>query len=103
VEHHPWFPHRTNVEFVERRSDSTLRMRVWERGAGITLACGTGACASAVAAYRRGLTGRRVTVELDGGALHIAWRESDDHILMTGPAVLSFSGDVAIDALRAAS
>jgi diaminopimelate epimerase len=94
IERHAWFPARINVEFVERRSDNEIRMRVWERGVGITDACGTGACAAAVAAHRRGLTGRKVTVELDGGALDIEWREEDDHILMTGPAVLSFEGDV---------
>jgi diaminopimelate epimerase len=94
IEHHPWFPARTNVEFVERRSESAIRMRVWERGIGITDACGTGALASVVAAHRRGLTGRKVKVELDGGMLDIEWREEDDHVLMTGPAVLSFEGDI---------
>jgi len=100
IEHHPWFPKRTNVEFVERRSNNEIRMRVWERGVGITQACGTGACASVVASARRGLTGRNVTVELDGGVLAIEWRESDDHMLMTGPAMLSFEGDVDISALE---
>ncbi|MEI9932029.1 MAG: hypothetical protein WDM89_16185 [Rhizomicrobium sp.] len=71
---------------------------MWERGAGITSACGTGACASAVAAHRRGLTDRKVEVALDGGPLTIEWRESDDHILMTGPATLSFKGDVDLGA-----
>ena len=94
IERHPWFPARTNVEFVERRSENALRMRVWERGVGITEACGTGALASVVAAHRRGLTGRKVQVELDGGILDIEWREEDDHVLMTGPASLSFEGDV---------
>jgi len=100
VEHHPWFPKRTNVEFVEKLSDKEVRMRVWERGVGITEACGTGACASVVAAARRGITGRKVRVRLDGGVLDIEWRESDDHILMTGPALLSFSGEVEIGALE---
>ena len=99
IEHHPWFPARTNVEFVERRSDTSLRMRVWERGAGVTLACGTGACASVVAAHRRGLTGRKVEVELDGGTLDIEWRESDGHIVMTGPTSLSYRGEVDLAAL----
>lgn len=99
IERHPWFPNRTNVEFVEMRSDTALRMRVWERGVGITEACGTGACASVVAAHRRGLTGRKVKVELDGGTLDIEWREEDDHVLMTGPAVLSFEGDVDLASL----
>ena len=94
IELHPWFPARTNVEFVEKLSDDALRMRVWERGVGITEACGTGACASVVAAHRRGLTGRKVKVELDGGVLDIEWRENDDHVLMTGSAVLSFEGEV---------
>nr|TFG52769.1 MAG: diaminopimelate epimerase [Hyphomicrobiales bacterium] len=94
IEHHAWFPARTNVEFVETRAENAIRMRVWERGIGITQACGTGACASVVAAHRRGLTGRKVAVELDGGMLDIEWRESDDHILMTGPTALSFEGEV---------
>jgi diaminopimelate epimerase len=101
VEHHAWFPARTNVEFVEPRSQESLRMRVWERGVGVTQACGTGACAAVVAAYRRGLTGREVTVELDGGRLEIVWRESDNHILMTGSATLSFEGEVDLAALKA--
>ncbi|HEY4264889.1 MAG TPA: diaminopimelate epimerase [Micropepsaceae bacterium] len=96
IERHPWFPSRTNVEFVERRGDSALRMRVWERGAGITLACGTGACAAAVASFLRGLTGRKVKLILDGGELEIEWRESDDHVLMTGPTRFSFAGEVNI-------
>jgi diaminopimelate epimerase len=99
IEHHPWFPSRTNVEFVARRIDGTLRMRVWERGAGITLACGTGACAAAVAANLRGITGRKVKLILDGGELGIEWRESDDHVLMTGPARFSFAGEVNIAGL----
>jgi diaminopimelate epimerase len=99
IERHPWFPLRTNVEFVERRSPRELRMRVWERGAGITLACGTGACAAAVAASLRGLTERKATVVLDGGELEIEWRESDDHVLMTGPVGFSFGGEVNINAL----
>ena len=94
IERHPWFPARTNVEFVETRADDAIRMRVWERGVGVTESCGTGACASVVAANRRGLTGRKVKVELDGGVLAIEWRENDDHLLMTGPAALSFKGEV---------
>jgi diaminopimelate epimerase len=101
IEHHPWFPSRTNVEFVEPRGRGTLRMRVWERGAGVTLACGTGACAAAVAAHLRGIAGRKVTLLLDGGELGIEWRESDDHVLMTGPAKFSFGGEVDLKALRA--
>ena len=101
IEHHPWFPARTNVEFVEPRGPQRLRMRVWERGAGITRACGTGACAAAVAANLRGLTERKVTVVLDGGELEIDWREDDDHVLMTGPVGFSFGGEVDIKALLA--
>ena len=101
IERHPWFPARTNVEFVERRSDDAIRMRVWERGVGVTDACGTGALASVVAAHRRGLTGRKVEVELDGGTLDIEWREDDDHLLMTGPAALSFEGEVDLAKLGA--
>jgi diaminopimelate epimerase len=101
IERHPWFPLRTNVEFVERRGPRRLRMRVWERGAGITRACGSGACAVAVAASVRGLVERNVTVELDGGDLQIEWREEDDHVLMTGPVGFSFAGEVDVKALLA--
>jgi diaminopimelate epimerase len=99
IEHHPWFPYRTNVEFAAKQGDDHLRMRVWERGAGITLACGTGACAVAVAANLRGLTDRKVRVTLDGGDLTIGWRETDDHVLMTGPARFSFAGETDLGAL----
>ncbi|ABC21984.1 diaminopimelate epimerase [Rhodospirillum rubrum] len=93
IEHHGLFPNRTNVEAVHLRADGRLRMRVWERGVGITRACGTGACASAVAAMRRGLiAGRTAEVVLDGGTLGIVWRESDGHVLMTGSATLAYSG-----------
>ena len=90
VEHDPLFPERTNVEFASLTATDRLRMRVWERGAGITLACGSGACATAVAAHLRGLTGRRVTLDLDGGALEIDWR--DDGVWMTGPVAHVFDG-----------
>lgn len=99
IEGHPMFPERTNVEFVSVPGKNRLRMRVWERGVGITSACGTGACATAVAAFRRGLSGRKVEVILDGGSLQIELRERDDHILMTGPAALAFTGDVDLKAL----
>lgn len=89
-EHHPLFPQSTNVEFITLTAPDTLRMRVWERGSGITQACGSGACAAAVAAHRRGLTGRRVTVDLDGGRLMIDWR--DDGVWMTGPVAYVFDG-----------
>jgi diaminopimelate epimerase len=101
IEGHPWFPLRTNVEFVQRLSSRRLRMRVWERGAGITRACGTGACAAAVAANVRGLSERKVALVLDGGELEIEWRESDDHVLMTGPVGFAFGGEVDINALMA--
>jgi diaminopimelate epimerase len=85
------FPARINVEIVQRLSPTLLRMRVWERGAGITRACGTGAAASLVAAHRRGLVGRKATIVLDGGPLEIEWRE-DGHAIMTGPVATSFAG-----------
>jgi diaminopimelate epimerase len=94
IETHPLFPARTNVEFVSLAAPDRLRMRVWERGVGITLACGTGACAALVAAARKGLTGRRGEVVLDGGTLQIEWRESDGHVIMTGPAALVYRGQV---------
>ena len=90
LEHDPLFPERTNVEFAEVRADGTIRLRVWERGTGITLACGTGACATAVAAARRGLTGREVRIELDGGWLSLDWR--DDGIWMAGATAHVFDG-----------
>lgn len=88
VEHDPLFPQRTNVEFASLTGPDHLRMRVWERGTGITLACGSGACATAVAAHRRGLTGRRVVLDVDGGRLEIDWRE--DGVWMTGPTAHVF-------------
>ena len=88
LEHDPLFPERTNVEFVQVIDRKTLRQRTWERGAGITLACGSGACAVAVAAARRGLTERAVTIHLDGGPLHLDWRE--DGVWMTGPVAHVF-------------
>jgi diaminopimelate epimerase len=97
VEHDPLFPERTNVEFVEVIDEHTLRMRVWERGGMVTLACGSGACAAAVVTARRGLTGRRVTVRLDGGPLEIDWRE--DGVWMSGPTALVFEGRLSADFL----
>ena len=91
IERDSFFPKRTNVEFVEVMSKSRLKMRVWERGAGETLACGTGACAAAVAAAVKGLAGRKVTVELLGGRLKIDWSKKDDRVYMTGPAVEVFT------------
>ncbi len=92
IEKHPAFPSKTNVEFVSVLNPETLRMRVWERGAGITRACGTGACASVVAAVINGKTGRKVTVKLDGGDLYIDWPEQKN-IFMTGPAEEIFDGE----------
>ena len=92
LENHPLFPKKSNIEFVQVLNAQTLRMRVWERGAGETQACGSGACAALVAASRRHFTGRKAKVILDGGTLNIEWRESDDHILMTGPVAYVFEG-----------
>jgi diaminopimelate epimerase len=89
-EHHPLFPARTNVQVVTVTGPDRLRMRVWERGTGITLASGSSSCAAAVAAHRRGLTGRRVTIALDGGEIAVDWRE--DGVWMTGPTAHVFSG-----------
>lgn len=102
VERHALFPERTNVEFAQVVGPNEVRLRVWERGTGITKACGTGACATAVAGARKGMTGRKVLVHLDGGPLNIEWRESDDHILMTGDAALSFKGELADELLESA-
>jgi len=93
IEHDPLFPERTNVEFATVQASDRIRMRVWERGVGITQACGSGACATLVAAARRGLTGRKATLALDGGDLVIEWR-GDDHVIMTGPAATSFTGEI---------
>jgi len=94
-ERHPFFPRRVNTEFIRVESPERLRMRVWERGAGETLACGTGACAAAVVAARTGRTGRHVTVALPGGELEIDWRD-DDHVYMTGDAVEVFAGEIEV-------
>ena len=100
MEHHPLFPQRTNVEFATLMAPDHLRMRVWERGAGITLACGSGTCATAVAAHLRGLTGRHVTVDVDGGRMEIDWR--DDGVWMTAPVARVFDGTLSADWLEAA-
>jgi diaminopimelate epimerase len=90
IEHDPLFPQRTNVEFAQLLSPCRMRMRVWERGAGITLACGSGACATAVAAHLRGMIGPRVALEMDGGMLEVDWR--DDGVWLTGPVARVFDG-----------
>lgn len=92
----PLFPNRTNVEFVEVLAPDHVRMRVWERGAGITDACGSGACAVAVAAIRRGITNRKMTVTLDGGDLIIDWPSDDAQVAMTGPVAYSFEGQIKV-------
>ena len=93
VESHPQFPNRTNVEFAQVLAPDKIRMRVWERGAGVTLACGSGACATIAAIASKGLSNRKAEVVLDGGSLFLDWRESDDHMLMTGPVSSVFSGN----------
>jgi len=99
LEHHKLFPARANIEVAQVLSPTRIRMRVWERGAGITRACGTGACATLVAAVRRGLTERKASVVLDGGELEIEWMR-DGHVMMTGPVATSFTG--TLDAQLAA-
>lgn len=96
LENHPQFPDRTNVEFAQVLSPDKIRMRVWERGSGITQACGTGACATAVAAILQGKTGRTAEVVMDGGPLSIHWDEKSDKVYMTGEAVKVFEGEIKI-------
>ena len=93
-EEHVCFPNRINTEFVHVLDKQNIRMRVWERGAGETLACGTGACACVVACILNGLTDDRVTVHLEGGKLDILWDRSDNHVYMTGEAVTVFEGEI---------
>ncbi|MEM9350406.1 MAG: diaminopimelate epimerase [Pseudomonadota bacterium] len=97
IERHPLFPERTNVQFATVLSEAAIRMRVWERGTGITLASGSSSCATAVAAARRGLTGRKVDIHLDGGTLHIDWRE--DGVWMAGPTAHVFDGKLTAEYL----
>ena len=108
LEHHPSFPQRCNIEFARIEADGTLlpaegrsvariRTRVWERGSGITQACGTGACATAVAAALTGKAGRTSQIVMDGGTLTIEWREADNHVYMTGPAEFVFDGEIEIN------
>ncbi|MCB1389934.1 MAG: diaminopimelate epimerase [Rhodobacteraceae bacterium] len=99
VERDPLFPERTNVEFISLLGEDHLRMRVWERGTGVTLACGSGACAAAVAAAMRGLTGRRVVLELDGGTLEVDWR--DEGVWLTGPVADVFTATLTPEFLAA--
>ncbi|MGQ0527713.1 MAG: diaminopimelate epimerase [Alphaproteobacteria bacterium] len=95
IEHHRAFPERTNVEFAQILSPDKIRLRVWERGAGVTQACGSGACGTLAAAYSRGLTGRKAEIIMDGGSLFLERREKDNHILMTGPVAYEFEGKLA--------
>ncbi len=100
LEHDPLFPERANISLAEIIDDKTIKLRVWERGTGITRACGTAACAAAVSAARTGRTGRKVTVELPGGVLSIDWLADDHHILMTGPAEIEFRGIIHLNGSR---
>ena len=96
-EHHAMFPERANIGFAQVLDRAHIRLRVWERGAGLTLACATGSCAAVVNGVRRGLLDRRVTCLLDGGTLIVEWRKTDDHVTMTGPVAVSFTGVLAPD------
>jgi diaminopimelate epimerase len=98
VEHHPLFPEGVNVGFAHIAARDHIQLKVWERGAGLTSACGTGACAAQVAAVRRGLTDRKARVEFENGALVIEWRESDGHVIMTGPVSMDFTGKLPVAA-----
>jgi diaminopimelate epimerase len=97
LEYDPLFPERANIGFAQVLAPDRIRLRVWERSAGLTLACGSGACAALVNAHRRGLTGRRAAVVVDGGELEIEWR-ADGHVLMTGPVATSFIGEIDLAA-----
>lgn len=96
LEYDPLFPERCNIEFAEVLPSGAIRTRVWERGSGITMACGTGACATAVAAAITGRASRESDIVMDGGTLHIEWNEQDGHVYMTGPAAFAFEGEVAL-------
>ena len=95
LEHHQRFPERCNIEFAQVREDG-IRVRVWERGSGTTMACGTGACATAVAAAITGRSGRQSRIIMDGGALNIDWREADNHVYLSGPAAIAFEGTIEL-------
>lgn len=96
LEHHPAFPQRCNIEFARMESESIIRTRVWERGSGVTMACGTRACATAVAAALTRRAERTTLVVMDGGTLSIEWREADNHVYMTGPAEFVFDGEIKL-------
>lgn len=96
LETHPLFPERCNIEFAEMLDNGRIRTRVWERGSGVTMACGTGACATAVAAALTHRAGRRTAVVMDGGELEIEWNEADGHVYKTGPAAFVFDGEISL-------
>ena len=96
LEHNEAFPQHCNIEFAQRIDDDSFRTRVWERGSGITMACGTGACATAVAAFLTGRASRQSHIVMDGGTLQIEYSESDDHVYMTGPAAFAFEGEIEV-------
>ena len=96
LETHPAFPERCNIEYAKSVEPDKFRVRVWERGSGITMACGTGACATAVAAIQTGRSSHHVDIDMDGGTLHIFWNEADGHVYMTGPATFVFDGEIEI-------
>ncbi len=96
LEHHPLFPHRTNIEFAQVITEEEIRMKVWERGSGITQACGTGACATAVAAIVNGKSGRLTNIIMDGGILSIRWDNESNHVYMTGEAIKVFDGTISL-------
>lgn len=96
MEHDAAFPQRCNIEFAQVMPDGTIRTRVWERGSGITMACGTGACATAVAAQITGRAQNKSTINMDGGTLLIEWNADDEHVYMTGPAEFVFDGEIAL-------
>ena len=96
LEHHPAFPQRCNIEYARVEPDGRIRTRVWERGSGITMACGTGACATAVAACLTRRAGRECDIVMDGGTLHIEWRADNNRIYMTGPATFVFDGEIEL-------
>ena len=102
LEHHEMFPERANIGIAQVIGPGEIRLRVWERGAGVTRACGTGASAAVVSGHRRGLIGRQVRTILDGGSLMIEWRQSDGHVLMTGPVAVSFTATLDPSLLSAA-
>jgi len=97
LEHHAAFPERCNIEFARVESDGNIRVRVWERGSGVTMACGTGACATAVAACLTKRSGRKATIVMDGGTLHVEWSERDGHVYLSGPATFVFEGEITIE------